>query len=75
MDHEQLQSDILGVYLDGDQLLQHLLSAYMSSIVKGYWDSTEQIKKAIYAMRETEREKMECLVAKATADQTGQKND
>ena len=72
MDHEQLQSDILGIYLDGDQLLQSLLSAYQFSIVKNYWESSGHIKKAIYAMRSTEREKMDCLVAKATADQTGQ---
>lgn len=70
VDHEQLQSDLLGVYLDGDQLLQSLLAAYQSAIVKGYWGSVEPIKKAIYAMRQTDREKVEQLVARATFDQT-----
>ena len=71
MDHEQLQSDMLGIYLNGDRLLQDLLAAYQSALVKRYWKSSDYIKKAIYAMRDDERQEMESLVARATADQTG----
>jgi len=40
-----------------------VMSAYSFSITKGYYDSSQKIKDAIWAMRKNERERVENMTA------------